>query len=105
MVQRTRLVAAGLAVAAPIISGALFVAALLTLPPLPYEVLLFSYGVLQLVLLLSAPIAAGLAMLLPRREPESGWRLLAARLVMPVVGLLLWLVAGTSVVILAGGAA
>jgi len=94
------LLAAGLAVVAPIISFSMFVAALLMrFPPLPAEVLLFSYWGLQLVLLLIAPIAAVLAMLLRSRAAERGWRLIAVRFVMPLAALLLWLIAGTSVVI------
>lgn len=100
LVQRTRLLAAGLAVVAPITSFSMFVAALLMrFPPLPDEVLLFSYWGLQLVLLSMAPIAAVVAIVLRRREAERGWRLIAVRFVMPLAALLLWLIAGTSVVI------
>lgn len=100
MVRRTRLLAAGIAVVAPLISFSMFVAGfLMRFPPLPYEVLLFSYWGLQFVLVLIAPIAAVVAMLLSRRGSETGWRLTTARFVMPLVGLLLWLIAGTSVVL------
>ena len=106
MVRRERLVASGVAVAAPAISFSLFVAAVLNkLPPLPDEVIFISFWSLQPVLLLSAPIAAVVAMLLRRRAPEGGWRLLAVRFAMPVVSLLLSLIAGFWVLVLAGSGA
>src|SRR5262249_31446931 len=55
-----------------------FVAAVLNkFPPLPYEVIFFSFRSLQPVLMLSAPVAAVVAMLLRRPEREGGWLLLA----------------------------
>ena len=109
MVRRRRLQAAVVAVAAPTLSVSLFVATLfVTFPPKLYEVytvLLLSYAGLQMVLLFSAPISAAMAMLLSRGEAEGGWRLIAVRFVMPVVGLLLWLIAGTSQVIVSGAGA
>ena len=106
MVMRWRLVVASFAVAAPLASIALFIGPFLygVLPPLPYEVLLFSYWGLQFMLLLIAPTAAALAILLRRRALEGGRQLIAVRFVMPVVGLFLWLLVGTSVVISMPGA-
>ncbi len=106
MVRRERLVAAGVGLTAPVISFSLFVVAVLNkFPPLPYEVILFTFWSLQPVLLLSAPVAAVVAMLLRRHDREGGWRLLAVRFAMPVVSLLLWLIAGFWVLVLAGSAA
>lgn len=56
------------------------------------------------MLLLIAPTAAALAILLRRRALEGGRQLIAVRFVMPVVGLFLWLLVGTSVVISMPGA-
>jgi hypothetical protein len=102
VVRHERLVAACVGVAAPAISFSLFVAAVLNkFPPLPYDVIFISFWSLQAVLLLTAPIAAVLAMPLRRREREGGWRLVAVRFAMPIVSLLLWLIAGFWVLVLA----
>ena len=74
MVQRVRLIAACVAVAVPIVSLFIFSAPFVNRvpPPLPDEVLLFSYWALQFVFLLIAPLAAGLTILLKRQEAERG---------------------------------
>ena len=100
MVRHLRLVAAGLAVAMPIASFCMFIAAVLRrFPPLPDYLILFGYWSLQFVVLLIAPIASGLAIWLSPRVHERGWRLVVVRFVIPLVGLFAWVLAGVSVVV------